>query len=150
MVSGSTTSCEVMVEADLEAGQAVHREPVEVALFDGEDEHGEGLGREALGTPRAKPGQHLALRDGQPGERRDQLGQPRAGRDDEPVGRVGGPVGAHPHPVTGRLPIQDLLVRVDLRAVRPGQGQVRGDAAFRVQEAAVRLQESPAYCCGNR
>ena len=51
-------------------------------------------------------------------------------------------VGAHPHPVTGRLPIQDLFVGVDRRAVRPGQGQVCGDAAFRVQEAAVRLQDA--------
>ena len=107
-----------------------------------EDEYGEDLGREVLGTPRAEPGQHLALRHGQPGERRDQLGQPRAGRDDEPLGRVGGTVGAHPHPVAGRLPIHDLLVRVDRRAVRPGQGQVRGDAAFRIQEAAVRLQDA--------
>ena len=73
---------------------------------------------------------------------RDQLRQPCAGRDDQPVGRVGAPVGAHPHAVAVRFPIQHLFVRVELGAVRPGQPQVGGDAAFRVQEAAVRLQDA--------
>ena len=38
----------MMMEADLEARQAVHWETVEVALLGGEDEYREGLGHEVL------------------------------------------------------------------------------------------------------
>src|SRR5215210_4887344 len=74
---------EVMVLAELEAGDAVHREPVEATLVDEQVEDRKVFGPEKLRAGWLEPGEDLPLRDGEAPQHVDDLAVPGAGRDDE-------------------------------------------------------------------
>src|SRR5262249_7285256 len=131
---------------ELEAGYAVDRQTVIATFLDQHIENGEALRAEPVRPGRLKPGEYLALGDGDLGEWRGQLGDPGAGAQDKLVGLVDAACGADADAVGGGLPGKHRLACVDFRPGRQREVDVSDDAAFGRQEATLGLKDSHRGC----
>ena len=128
---------EVVVAAELEAGDAEDGKSVVAALLDDQVEDREALRLEELRSQRIEPGEHLALRHDRQAR---ELARPRAGGHHQPLRLVARAIGGHANAAARGLPLEYPLVRPELGPRREGSFDVRHDAALRQQESAVRLE----------
>ena len=130
---------EVVVAAELEARDAVGREAVEVLAVEREVEDGHAVGLEDLGTRRLQPRERLAHAANHPGRQPRDVLRPRACGEHEPLGLDGSTIGADAHAVLRLRPLEHALARSQHCASCERALDVRDDAAFGDDEAAVRL-----------
>jgi len=136
---GIASCSEVVVAPELEAGDAVRWEAVEVLAVEREIEDRHARGLEELGPARLEPCERLAdAAHRARRESRDVLG-PGAGGQHETVRLDDASVRPHAHAAFELVPLEDALARSQHSALLECPAHVRDDAPLRDDEAALGL-----------